>query len=93
MGSAGFGGRFLICCVIIRPMNDLNVLPRRVTAALETRLLVMPAVVVSGARQTGKSTLVRHLLTDQRQYFSLDDLDLADQPARHRSIELAGCRQ
>ena len=79
--------------IIIHVMNDLHLLPRWVTAALETWLRVMPAVVVTGARQTGKSTLVRHLLTDQRQYFSLDDLDLADQPAQHRSIELAGCRE
>ncbi len=36
----------------------------------------MPVVVVTGARQTGKSTLVRELATDDRLYFTLDDLDV-----------------
>ncbi len=51
-------------------------------------LRVMPAVVVTGARQTGKSTLARNLLSDQRRY-SPDDLDVevADTagPATERS--------
>jgi predicted AAA+ superfamily ATPase len=45
-------------------------------AALSQRLRVMPAVVVSGARQTGKSTLVRVLTQEKRSYFSLDDMDV-----------------
>jgi len=39
-------------------MNDLF-LPRSVSSSLENALQVMPAVVVAGARQTGKSTLAR----------------------------------
>jgi predicted AAA+ superfamily ATPase len=42
------------------------------------RLAAMPAVVVTGARQTGKSTLVRDLLPGKRSYFTLDDLDIVD---------------
>jgi len=38
----------------------------------------MPAVVVIGARQTGKSTLVQELTPGERQFLSLDDLDVAD---------------
>jgi len=59
-------------------MNDLQKpahnLPRLVGRALEARLRVMPAVVVTGARQTGKSTLAQHLASDDRHYFTLDDL-------------------
>ena len=38
-----------------------NTLPRLVVPSLEQRLRVMPAVIVTGARQTGKSTLAREL--------------------------------
>ncbi len=36
----------------------------------------MPVVVVTGARQTGKSTLVSHLLPGDRTYLTLDDLEV-----------------
>jgi predicted AAA+ superfamily ATPase len=40
----------------------------------------MPVVVVTGARQTGKSTLVRELAPpEQRLYLTLDDLDILGQ--------------
>ena len=42
----------------------------------------MPVVAVTGARQTGKSTLVRNLLPGDRPYFSLDDLDVREQAER-----------
>ena len=35
----------------------------------------MPAVVVTGPRQSGKSTLVRDLTPGHRQYLTLDDVD------------------
>jgi predicted AAA+ superfamily ATPase len=57
-------------------------LPRLVTPALEQRLRVMPAVVVTGARQTGKSTLVEQLAPGRRRYYSLDDLDVLDAARR-----------
>lgn len=37
----------------------------------------MPAVVVTGARQTGKSTLAQALAPGKRRFLSLDDLDVA----------------
>ena len=61
---------------IIHGMNEN--LPRFVMESLEQRLRVMPAVVVTGARQTGKSTLVRDLTPGDRRYVSLDDLDAVD---------------
>lgn len=38
----------------------------------------MPAVVVTGPRQSGKSTLVQKLIPGTRRYFTLDDLDVVD---------------
>jgi uncharacterized protein len=59
--------------LIIHAMNNL---PRLVMTALSERLRAMPAVVVTGARQTGKSTLAEHLLQGERRYLSLDDLEV-----------------
>lgn len=61
---------------IIHVMNDN--LPRFVRESLQERLEVMPAVVVSGPRQAGKSTLARDLTPGDRRYLSLDDLDVVD---------------
>lgn len=46
---------------------------------LEARLAAFPVVVVTGARQTGKTTLVRELGGDARSYLTLDDYDVLDQ--------------
>ena len=53
------------------------ILPRVATAAIERALRTAPVVVLLGARQTGKTTLVRSLpsLAD-RPYLTLDDFDL-----------------
>ncbi|HOP48966.1 MAG TPA: AAA family ATPase, partial [Desulfobacteraceae bacterium] len=56
-------------------MNEIT-LSRDMTSTMSRRLQVMPAVVVTGARQTGKSTLVKMLTLEKRSYFSLDDLDI-----------------
>jgi len=47
-------------------IHSVAILPRIVGTALSKRLKVMPAVVVTGARQTGKSTLAEHLVPDER---------------------------
>lgn len=57
-------------------IHAMNTLPRLVEGALAERLRAMPAVVVAGARQTGKSTLVAELVPGTRRYASLDDLDV-----------------
>ncbi len=77
--------------IIIHAMND-RLLPRLVDRALAERLRVMPAVVVTGARQTGKTTLVRELSPGARTYFSLDDLDVADLARRDPEALLGGSR-
>lgn len=58
--------------IIIHAMKPL---PRLISTSLKQRLSVMPAVVVTGARQTGKSTLVEQLLPGARRLHTLDDLE------------------
>ena len=72
---------------IIDVMPNLH-MPRVVDGILEAMMGVMPAVIVTGARQTGKSTLARRFgqstlapaserpASDARRYLSLDDLDV-----------------
>lgn len=73
--------------IIIHVMNDIT-LPRAVRRNLLAMIRVMPAVVVAGARQAGKSTLARAFGTygtssgsapassAARRYLTLDDLDV-----------------
>ncbi len=74
--------------IVIHAMNR-SVLPRHATQSLTERLQVMPAVVLTGARQTGKSTLAQRLAPGQRRYLSLDDLDVQDS-APHDPQALVG---
>jgi predicted AAA+ superfamily ATPase len=53
-------------------------LPRLLRRPLEQALAAFPVVVVTGARQTGKTTLVRRL-GGSRTYLTLDDLDVREQ--------------
>jgi len=58
------------------------ILPRAAAAAVERAAAVAPVVVLLGARQTGKTTLVRSLpLLAGRPYLTLDDFDLRMQAA------------
>ena len=50
----------------------------------------MPAVVLTGARQTGKSTLVRELMPGRRRYVTLDDIDTLDMARRDPELLLGG---
>jgi len=74
---------------IMHTMNE-KPLPRHVTQSLVERLRAMPAVVVTGARQTGKSTLVRDLTAGERRYHSLDDLDVVDAARRDPEALVGG---
>lgn len=61
-------------------IHGVKVLPRLAAASLAQAARVMPVTVVTGARQTGKSTLVRDLApAGDRPYFTLDDLDVLEQ--------------
>jgi hypothetical protein len=69
---------------------DAAPLPRLVGDSLRQRLRVMPAVVITGARQTGKSTLAQALAPGKRRFFSLDDLDVVDAARRDPDVLLGG---
>ena len=77
--------------IIIHGM-DAHPLPRLVTRSLGDRLRVMPAVVVTGARQTGKSTLAQALAPGKRRFFSLDDLDVVDVARRDPEALVGGAQ-
>lgn len=64
-------------------MNGTDTLPRAVASLLDRQLKVHPAVILMGARQTGKSTLVRaHPPLSGHRYVSLDDLEIRELAAR-----------
>jgi len=66
--------------IIIHGVNDC---PRLAIHALEALQRAMPVTVVTGARQTGKTTLVRDLVDGlDRTYLTLDDLDVLDQAVK-----------
>lgn len=71
-------------------IHAVNNLPRLVGAALAERLRVMPAVVVTGARQTGKSTLAERLVQGKRRYLSLDDFDVLEAARRDPEALVGG---
>ena len=50
----------------------------------------MPAVVVTGARQAGKSTLAQELTPGPRRFVTLDDLDALDAARRDPDVLLGG---
>ena len=75
--------------IIMHAMDPTN-LPRLVAQSLAERLRVMPAVVVTGARQTGKRTLAQELAPGKRRYVSLDDLDVADAARRDPDLLVGG---
>ena len=63
---------------IIHAMNGF--LPRVAAGAITTALEAAPVCVVTGARQCGKTTLVRNLVgEDEPVYVTLDDVDVLAQ--------------
>jgi uncharacterized protein len=70
-------------------MQTRAFLPRLVQPHLEALSGVFPVVVVTGARQTGKSTLVRRPeLFGDYQYITLDDVLVRDQARRDPELLL-----
>ncbi len=68
---------------IIHGVNDSQLLPRALQPTLDLAMRSFPVVVVTGSRQTGKSTLVRFLADDEpRPYLTLDDLEILDRSRR-----------
>ncbi len=78
--------------MIIMHNVDTDLLPRLLAVSLGERLRIMPAVVVTGARQTGKSTLARTLTPGGRRFFSMDDIDVVDQARRDPEALVGGAQ-
>ncbi len=74
--------------IIIHYMKEPTYRPRALAPAVERALETHPVVVLSGARQTGKTTLVRNLPSAaNRSLQSLDDFDVLEL-ARDRPEDL-----
>src|SRR3972149_5232120 len=74
--------------IIIHNMTRPKYRPRALAAQVERALKTHPVVVVSGSRQTGKTTLVQNLpSSEKREFITLDDLD-ALELARKRPEDL-----
>lgn len=64
-------------------LNSPKPLPRYLTKLVVEALAEFPVVVLTGARQTGKSTLIRELLpASGRDYRTLDDIDVLERAQR-----------
>ena len=74
--------------IIIHHMD--NPTHRALAARLGAHLDVMPVVVVTGARQTGKTTLAQRLAPGPRRFATLDDLDALDAAQRDPDRLLGG---
>ena len=68
---------------------DYRYRPRALEPILQARLTTFPVVVITGARQTGKSTLARQLGGEARTYLTLDDYSVLDQARRAPDALLA----
>src|ERR1035437_1721679 len=64
--------------------------PRWFRGNLQTALGVMPVTVLTGARQTGKTTLTQ-AIEPTRAYFTLDDVGVLDQAERNPDSLLTTC--
>ena len=65
-------------------------LPCLVLPNLAQQIRMMTAAIVTGAKQTGKSTPVHELAPGARRYLSLDDLDVQDLARRDPDALLEG---
>lgn len=76
--------------IVIHDVDEIA-LPRLAARSLAEHLGAMLVVALTGARQTGKSTLVQRFAPGPRRHFSLDDLDVLD-AARKEPDALMGER-
>ena len=67
-----------------------KLVPRLALNDLNDRLKTMPVVVVGGARQTGKTTLVKKIIPSKRQFFSLDEPEILEMAYRQPLSLLKG---
>jgi predicted AAA+ superfamily ATPase len=74
-------------------MKSDIILPRAAAAAIERAARIAPVVVLLGARQTGKTTLLQSMpLLKGRPYLTLDDFDLRTQAEAEPEAVVARAR-
>lgn len=63
--------------------NVLPYYPRSIAAAIDKLTAFFPCVLITGARQVGKSTLLKQILPAGMRYITLDNVELAEEAQRH----------
>jgi predicted AAA+ superfamily ATPase len=77
--------------IIIQRVNRIAYRPRLLEDRLERSLAAFPAIVLTGARQAGKTTLARVGRPGEgRRYLTLDDPDLLERALREPAALLQG---
>lgn len=66
-------------------------LPRTISRTLQQLSAFFPCVLITGARQVGKSTLLRHLLPEGMRYVTLDNVEPLQEPWRRRGRSGNSC--
>lgn len=75
----------------IHSQNEWKYIPRWLTAHFQSALQASPIVVMTGARQVGKSTFLQNAKpTRDLPFLTLDDLDVLDQAWRDPAALLSG---
>lgn len=75
--------------IIIQGMKRHPILSRLATTSLQRSLAHAPVVVVTGARQSGKTTLVRELLGEKRDYITMDDFETLERSLQEPDVLLS----
>lgn len=80
--------------MITHAVTDLHPLPRAMSGVAAKALRTSPVVVLSGSRQTGKSTLARSLDgPDSRPDHTLDDIDVLERAQREPDALLRSAKK
>ena len=71
--------------------DEIKYLPRWITPIIEQAIKDHPVIVMTGARQVGKSTFLRYAKTTKKwKYISFDDYDVLDQAQKDPKALWAG---
>jgi uncharacterized protein len=74
----------------MKTIAPISILPRAAASAMERAARIAPVVVLLGARQTGKTTLLQSMpLLEGRPYLTLDDFDLRIQAEKEPEAVVA----
>lgn len=71
--------------------STINMIPRTIEEDIKKKLFKSKAIILHGARQTGKTTLVRHIVNNASQeylWLSGDDINVREQLSIHSVVHL-----